>query len=445
MQIFLSHSSKQKPLIREVKSYLPDYLGSWIDEEKLLFGDHISATIESTIRSETDYVLLFIDHHAARSGWVSKELEWTFQAEKKHGRTILLPVVIDEEALPEIGNIEIQNRKHLRLRDYTESSVRGLAGSIASDLFALLCRDMERLRKPKTRTTTATIADADTLLHAQAALIQKAAFPHRKANPLPVDRLHEVVASQGNEPMTSDELEAILSSVLRRNLIPGLVYDGFSIWLFEEHASWKGEMHHQKKERIGRKAASMIQNGMSVLLDAGSTITEIVRPMCKRIESRGLTKITVATTSINIADLISNCCVTMGFDDDFSAVRLYLPGGEVRPSTQAIVATEQQSESQIAHLADHLGGFDLAFVGVNGIDVAGGFTTHNNAEVVNKREMVRCARTRIVIGDSSKIGISLECQFADFDSDVCLMIDDDPASRALCEALGARAARVILV
>jgi hypothetical protein len=45
MQIFLSHSSRQKPLVREVMRNLPEYLGLWIDEQKLLFGDNQSCPI----------------------------------------------------------------------------------------------------------------------------------------------------------------------------------------------------------------------------------------------------------------------------------------------------------------------------------------------------------------------------------------------------------------
>lgn len=77
MQIFLSHSSRQKPLVREIKKHLPAHLESWLDEQKLLFGDSIPQSIESTIQSDTDYVLLFIDDYAVASSWVAKELEWT--------------------------------------------------------------------------------------------------------------------------------------------------------------------------------------------------------------------------------------------------------------------------------------------------------------------------------------------------------------------------------
>lgn len=307
MQIFLSHSSKQKPLIREIKRHLPEYLGSWLDEERLLFGDNISRSLEATIKSDTDYLLLFIDGHAAESAWVLKELEWTLQAEKTHERTILLPIVIEDGALERIVNVEVQNRKYLRLKDFLESSVRGLAEAITSELFALVCRDISRVRHPVAKSASAALAEANSLLQSQAALIQKAVFPHRQTNPIARETLREVINAQCEMALQTDDFEDMLAAIVHRNLIPGLFYDGFELYLVEEHARWKGEVEKAKKEKIAKRAAMLVQNGMKLCLDAGSTTEEICRILCKRIETRAIKKITIATTSINIADMISDC------------------------------------------------------------------------------------------------------------------------------------------
>jgi DeoR/GlpR family transcriptional regulator of sugar metabolism len=444
MRIFFSHSSKQKPLVREIKRYLPQYLGSWIDEERLLFGDSIQECIEAVIKSDTDYVLLFIDESASCSEWVAKELEWTLQAEKTHGRTILLSIVVEQHALSRMRSIEIQNRKYLELKDFHEGSVRALADAIASDLFALVCRDMDRLRKPTPKTRSDTLSDAESLLRSHATLIRKAVFPHRRANPITREMLRNVMNSQAECPLADAEFETILSTITQRNLIPGLLYDGYELFLLEEHASWKAEIQHNKKERIGRKAAALVQNGMKVFLDAGSTAEEVVHVLCKKIENRALVRITIATTSINIADMVSDCCVKMGFDDDFSAVQLFVPGGQVRPSTQAIVAVDDDDRSQVLRFADRLGGFDFGFIGVNGVDRAAGFTTHENAEALNKIAITKASRTSIILGDSSKFGIVLECKFADLTSDVKFIVDDCPESQHFAASAGADGPKVIL-
>jgi len=443
MQIFLSHGSSQKPLIREIKKHLPQHLNPWLDEEKLLFGDNITASIESTIKSDTDYVLLFIDQHAAISDWVRKELAWTLQAEKRLSRIILLPIVIEDGALERLDSADVGKRKYLRLKDYMEASVRSLAESISSEIFALVCRDIDQIRQPS-KTSVDRLADAEALLKAQAAIIRKAVFPHRKPNPISRDKLLEVVNSYSDELIVDDRFDAVLASILQRNLVPGLSYDGFEVFLVEEHASWKADVERKKKEVIGRKAVSLIRNGMSVLLDAGSTTEEVVRLLCKKIENRAITKITVATTSVNIADMISDCCVKMGFDDDFSAVRLFIPGGQVRPSTQAIVPAFNTIPRHVISLSDAVGGFDLGLVGVNGIEMDAGFTTHDNAEAMNKADILNVSRTRIIVGDTSKIGLALECKFAHFRDDIQFVVNNEPGNERLKELVAAYPSKILL-
>lgn len=444
MQIFLSHSSRQKPLVREIRKTLPEHLSAWIDEQKLFFGDSVPTSIETAIKSDTDYVLLFLDDHAAASSWVHKEVEWALQAEKMHNRTILLPILIDETALPKIANIEFQNRKYLRLKDYFESSVRALSENISSELFALICRDISNLRNPKIKAPHVTIADADALLSRHAAMIQKAVFPHRKTNPISTEKLRELLKSVGEVEIGEDQFEAMLTAIVQRNIIPGLIYDGFELFLAEEHAQWKSEVQHDKKERIGRKVASYIKNGTRLFLDAGSTTEEIIRVVCKKIENRALNKITIGTTSIKIADMVSNCCVRMGFDDDFSAIRLYIPGGQVRPNTQAIVPAFDSTSRQIVSLAEKIGGFDIGVIGVNGVDVDTGFSTHANAEAENKADIISSSKSRIIVGDSSKIGLKLDYRFAHFSDEIVFVVDDDASNEKLQSLLKTYQSKIVL-
>jgi DeoR/GlpR family transcriptional regulator of sugar metabolism len=430
MQIFLSHSSRQKPLVREVKRNLPECLDVWLDEQKLIFGDSVPASLEAVLKTETDYVLLFIDEYAAASPWVSQEIEWAFEAEKNSGRTILLPIVIDEEAADRFGSVELRNRKHLSLPDFTEASIRSLAEALTSSLFALMARDLQSLRSPKPRAVSSTVSEASEILHAKSILIEKAVFPHRQSNPLSLQALRDAVNSQLEDPLDPVDFDAILTSVMRVNLIPGLYFDGYEVYLVEEHSLWKSEVNRDRKERIGRRVSALIKNGATVFLDAGSTSGEVASVLVRRLQNRALTNIRVATTSISIASLVSQCCVSMGFDDSFSAVRLYVPGGRVREATQAIVGLDASMDS-IADLAEQLGGFDVGVIGVNGVDLVEGFTTHDNAEVVNKKAIMRASKTRLLVGDSSKLGIVLEEKFAQFADDLVYIVDNDPNNELL--------------
>ena len=111
MKIFLSHNSRHKPLIREIKHYLPEHINLWIDEKDLLIGDDIGTTIKDAIETNTDFVIIFIDTYAIRSQWVLKELDWAIDHEKEIGRTFLLPVVLEKEAWDGLDKEDFKKRK----------------------------------------------------------------------------------------------------------------------------------------------------------------------------------------------------------------------------------------------------------------------------------------------------------------------------------------------
>ena len=277
----------------------------------------------------------------------------------------------------------------------------------------------------------ATLANADKILHEHANVIKKLVFPHRITNPIRTEDLLALFRHHTCKVSSEEEFSQILSMITDRNIIPGLIYDGWEAYLLEEHAKWKAEIEHEKKARIGRMAASLIKNKMKIFLDAGSTNEEIAKIIIRRIENRALSSLTIASTSINIVDMISDSCVRMGFDDEFSAVRLYVPGGQVRPNTQAIVSAFNDEPRQIVSLGRLVGGFDIGFVGVNGIDAYAGFTTHTNAEVTNKFDIMAVCYRTVIVGDSSKVGIVLDQRFGGFDDDVTLIIDDNPENERL--------------
>src|ERR1700722_19277695 len=98
VQIFLSHSTHYKPLLRELRSYLPKHVDAWIDEDRLLLGDDLAESLEQAISLDADFVVLFIDHIANQSPWVRREVQWAVDAERRLGRTFILPVVMDPAA-----------------------------------------------------------------------------------------------------------------------------------------------------------------------------------------------------------------------------------------------------------------------------------------------------------------------------------------------------------
>ena len=127
MKIFLSHSSERKPLVREVKSYFPEHIKSWIDEKDLLIGDETEKTIKDAINTNSDFVIIFIDSNSIKSRWVRKELKWALNHEIEIQREFILPVLLEKcSKIPK----ELRNRKYISCPDYTETSIKSLAENL---------------------------------------------------------------------------------------------------------------------------------------------------------------------------------------------------------------------------------------------------------------------------------------------------------------------------
>ncbi|WP_214692149.1 MULTISPECIES: DeoR/GlpR family DNA-binding transcription regulator [unclassified Exiguobacterium] len=144
---------------------------------------------------------------------------------------------------------------------------------------------------------------------------------------------------------------------------------------FEE----KRDRFVDEKVAIARKAATFIEDGMSIYLDAGTT-TQAMVPF---LEGKN---IVVVTNSLPIANEL--------FDLD---IKTFVIGGELKRSTQALVGYNAR-ESMMNYRVD------LAFLGMNGIDLDAGYTTPDPEEALVKKTAIELAQTSYVLADASKIG-----------------------------------------
>ncbi len=145
MRIFLSHSSRDKALVREFRRMLPPFLSTWLDEDRLTWGATFPAELKTVIQSGVDFLIIFLDDDALKSAWVMQELEWATQRELELKRTFVLPVLVGEaprESLPE----GFSQRLFLRLPDYNESSVKELAERATLKLFQLVVESYSALQ-----------------------------------------------------------------------------------------------------------------------------------------------------------------------------------------------------------------------------------------------------------------------------------------------------------
>ena len=143
----------------------------------------------------------------------------------------------------------------------------------------------------------------------------------------------------------------------------------------------KRGLHASEKERIGRLAATMIRPGDAIILDSGTTTAEIARFLPER------THVIVLTNDAGILNQLMRR----------EEVDIMLLGGRLRRKNMAFYGG--QTEAALDSLQ-----VDRLFLGVDGIDLQRGITTHFEGEAVLNRKMARVARQIIAVTDSSKFG-----------------------------------------
>jgi DeoR family transcriptional regulator of aga operon len=142
----------------------------------------------------------------------------------------------------------------------------------------------------------------------------------------------------------------------------------------------KGRLHRKEKLRIATAAARLVSEGQVVILDSGTTTTEIARALLN------MQNLTVITNAVNIAAELAS-----------SAIEVILTGGAVRKNSFSLVGPiAEEALSQL--------NADILFLGVDGFDVRYGLSTPNLLEAKVNRIMTQIAKRTVVVCDSSKFG-----------------------------------------
>ena len=134
-----------------------------------------------------------------------------------------------------------------------------------------------------------------------------------------------------------------------------------------------------QKQSIAQAAASLIQPEDFIFLDAGSTTLAVARLL-----SGPALKASYVTNGVAHARLLAQ-----------KGCRVFLPGGLLRPQTEAIIGAAALTALQQYN-------FTKAFMGANGVALEAGFTTPDPEEAAVKAAAVRRAREAWFLVDDSK-------------------------------------------
>ncbi|GIM44714.1 DeoR family transcriptional regulator [Collibacillus ludicampi] len=156
--------------------------------------------------------------------------------------------------------------------------------------------------------------------------------------------------------------------------------------------SVREDSQKQEKERIAEKASSLVNDGDSVLLDAGTTTLEIAKKFL------GRKNITVVTNAINIASILLQN----------PNIEIVMTGGDVRHSTQSLVGHATVQFLQALRV-------DHAFIGCSGLSMERGLMNSNMAEGEIKRTMMQIAEKVYVVADHTKFEATSFSVFASWE------------------------------
>lgn len=159
----------------------------------------------------------------------------------------------------------------------------------------------------------------------------------------------------------------------------------------------------RQKDSIAKYAASLINANDFVFIDAGTTTEHMIKYIDQSISSSAF----FVTNGITHALLLNK----LGF-------RVYVPGGILKQSTEAIVGTSAAEYLEKCN-------FTKCFLGANGIDTVKGFTTPEMDEAKIKNIVLNNTYMSYVLSDSTKFGNVSAVTFGKIKS-ACIITDELP-------------------
>ncbi len=165
-----------------------------------------------------------------------------------------------------------------------------------------------------------------------------------------------------------------------------------------------------EKERIGRAAAELIQDGESIFLGSGTTVFEIARHLHSRRD------LSVFTNSISIINVLA----------DTPQLTLVCLGGMVRASECSLIGhfTEQAlAEIQV----------DKVFVSARAVSIERGLTNDYLPETITDRAILKAGQEVILVADHTKFGRVSTVHLAPISRIGTIVTDRETPSDLICK------------
>ncbi|MDD3321069.1 MAG: DeoR/GlpR family DNA-binding transcription regulator [Paludibacter sp.] len=143
----------------------------------------------------------------------------------------------------------------------------------------------------------------------------------------------------------------------------------------------KNQDNMEEKLNIAKKAIEFIEDGDTIILDSGSTTTEIAKLI------NGYKNLTVITNALNIA-------LILGAQPGINVI---VTGGEFKAPTLSLTGQKAADFFNNIHV-------DKLFLATAGIALKSGLTYPGMSDICVKRAMIDSANEVYLVADSTKIG-----------------------------------------
>lgn len=153
--------------------------------------------------------------------------------------------------------------------------------------------------------------------------------------------------------------------------------------VFETKYGQRQSLLVEEKKKIAKTAVDLVEDGMSIFLDYGTTSFAVA----EELKRRNFLGITVVTTSIHVID-------TLQYEDNIELIAL---GGTLRKS-------EGSFSGPITLNAINGIFCNIGFFGSGGVDGDAGITNHYQNEIEVSKKMMEHCKVKTVLADHTKFG-----------------------------------------
>ena len=206
------------------------------------------------------------------------------------------------------------------------------------------------------------------------------------------DKILELIREDGHAKVLDLSRIFKVTEVTIRQDLESLEKDGFivrehggaylkNIDLNVRNFSLQNQENITEKMMIARKAVEYIHDGEAIILDSGSTTTEIAKLLT------GYNNLTVITNALNIA-------LILGAQ---AGITVVVTGGEFKAPTLSLTGQKAADFFQNLHV-------DKLFLATAGISLRSGLTYPSLSDIVVKKAMIESADVTYLVADSTKIG-----------------------------------------